>query len=71
MLDDEELEATRRLIGADTKIIINAKGVDEKIKELEEWQMEKTRPDDEEQWLYLQGKIDVLRALLKGDVSKI
>ena len=66
-LDDEELKATRKLNGADTKIVLYYEGVVEKLEELEKWLKVKT-PEDE-QYYFIKGKIACLQAILKGDIS--
>ena len=71
MLRDEELEATRRLNGADTKIVLNLSVIEEKIRENEEWLETKKSELDDEQYYYLTGKLSVLRAIKEGDISKI
>lgn len=70
-LDDDELEATRKMYGAYTKIIINLKDVDAKIKELHEWRDIKKGENDEWNRGYLDGELKVLNALKEGDLSKI
>lgn len=71
MLDKEELEATRKLNGADTKIILDIQVIEEKIKDLEE-QLELKKGDlDNEQYSHICGKLRVLRAIKKGDLDNI
>lgn len=66
-LDNQELAATRRNNGADTKIVLSLSGVEEKLEELNKWLEVKTPEDDE--YYYIKGKIDTLIALKKGDLS--
>lgn len=66
-LDNQELESTRKHNGANTKIVIPLKGVEEKLEELNKWLEVKTPEDDE--YYYIKGKIDTLIALKKGDLS--
>ena len=70
-LTNEELKATRKLNGSDTKIVIDKKAIEEKIVEIETWKSTKMREEDAEQYEYLRGKLKVLEAIKEGDLSKI
>jgi hypothetical protein len=70
-LTNEELKATRKLNGADTKIVLDYSGIKEKIYEIEQWKSTKLRDEDAEQYEYLRGKLSVLYAIKEGDLSKI
>ena len=70
-LTNEELKATRKLNGADTKIVLDSKGINQKIRENEEWLETKKTELDSEQYNYLKGKLSVLNAIKEGDLSKI
>ena len=70
-LTNEELKATRKLNGADTKIVLDYAGIKEKIHEIEKWKSTKLRDEDAEQYEYLRGKLSVLYAIKEGDLSKI
>lgn len=70
-LTNEELKATRKLNGSDTKIVIDKKAIEEKIVEIEKWKSTKMREEDAEQYEYLRGKLKVLEAIKEGDLSKI
>ena len=61
-LDEQELEATRKLNGADAQVLISINDIDKKIKELEETPYDRT---------YCDGIIDCLRAIKRGDISKL
>lgn len=70
-LDDEELKATKRTNGTDTKIVLDLKEINQKIRENEEWLDTKKTELDTEQYNYLKGKLSVLNAIKEGDLSKI
>lgn len=70
-LTNEELKATKRTNGTDTKIVLDYKGIEEKIAEIEQWKSTKMREEDAEQYEYLRGKLKVLEAIKEGDLSKI
>ena len=70
-LTNEELKATRRTNGTDTKIVLDYKGIEEKIRDTERFLSTKLRDEDAEQYEYLRGKLNVLNAIKEGDLSKI
>jgi hypothetical protein len=70
-LDDDELKATRKLNGSDTKIVLNKAMIEELIREKEGWLDTKTGDFDNDIYYLLKGEIRVLKALVKGDLSKI
>lgn len=70
-LTNEELKATRKLNGSNTKIVLDYKAIKEKITEIEEWKSTNLRDEDAEQYEYLRGKLSVLNAILEGNLSKI
>lgn len=63
-LDKQELEATRKLNGVDTQVLISTKDIDKKIKELEE----EAKCYDP---IYCNGIIDCLRAVKRGDINSL
>ena len=70
-LTNEELKATRKTNGTDTKIVLDYKGIEEKIRDTERFLSTKLRDEDAEQYEYLRGKLNVLNAIKEGDLSKI
>ena len=70
-LTNDELKATRRINGTDTKIVLDYKGIEEKIRDTERFLSTKLRDEDAEQYEYLRGKLSVLNAIKEGDLSKI
>lgn len=68
-LDDDELRATRRANGVETQILIDIKDIDNKIKDLMDWQNVKN--PDEDAYYLLQGKIDALIAIKEGKLTHL
>lgn len=70
-LDKEELEETRRLNGADTKIVIRMEALERKLEELQEQKNIKKSDYDDEQYYFMLGKIEILKALKEGRFDEI
>lgn len=67
-LDDEELRETKKHNGADKKIVIDIRTIDEKIAELENTLLAMT---DERDYYYFQGVIRTLEKIKKGNISRL